>query len=156
VLNKYSSGVVLGLALSVLAVLTNVVFPNNGYDDGPMIGLIYLTLFILSIGILYFQSKKATSLKSGATIGAINFVIAFLITLFTYFAIDNLFLDTVSRQADKIWSFSHQNIYHNMRDFVNYGLLKGLLFGTIMAAIFGGIAGAIGVSLRKFRIVKYN
>lgn len=153
-LSKYIFGIILGLVLSVLVFLTNFVFPNNSSDNVAVVGSIYLILFSLFICIGYFQKDIKVSLRNGIISGSISAVIAFLITMLTFIIIDNLFLNIVSEQREKIWAFSHQNTYHNMRDFINYGLIKGTFFGTIMAALFGGLAGAIGTEIKKFRVNK--
>jgi len=153
-INKYSIGLVLGIVLSIVVVLTNIVFPNNSSDDGRIIGLSYLILFILFMGVGYFLSKKTNPLKNGAIAGAVSSAIAFFLTMLTFIVIDNLFLGIVSKQAEKIYGFTHQNTYQTMRDFINSGNLRGLVFGIIMATVFGGLAGALGASLRKLRILK--
>ena len=132
-----------------MAVLTNVVFPSNGSDDIRVIGLTYLVLFFLLVVGGYFFSKKSKKFKDGMVAGMVIAVIAFGMTMLTFIVIDNLFLSIVSQQADKIWAFSHQTTYHNMRDYINSNNLSGLIFGTLMAAVTGSLLGVIGAAVRK-------
>jgi hypothetical protein len=42
-------------------------------------------------------------------------------------AVDNIFLDTVSKQVDKIRGFKLHSEYSSMRAYINWSLLKGEL-----------------------------
>jgi hypothetical protein len=69
------------------------------------------------------------------------------ITMLAFVAIDNLFLDVVSRQPEKIWGFQHSH-EPSMRAYVNHGLLRGfctvLPIQTAIGGLFGLLGGAAG------------
>lgn len=69
----------MGIVLSALAVLTNVVFPNNGPDDERLIAAIYLMLFFL-FGVSGFcASDDSKQLQNGALRGALTALISMTI-----------------------------------------------------------------------------
>lgn len=157
-MNKYTVGFITGIVLSLIVVLTNVVFPNNAPDNGYAVSLVYLFLFFIFMVAGYAETKQTKKLKSGIMTGAVSSVIAFVLTMLTFIIIDNLYFGIVSQQAEKLWSFSHQQAYTNMKDFINANNVKGLFFGTIMAAVFGAVAGAAGGILSLWnskKMVKY-
>ncbi len=145
-MKTYSYGLALGIVLGILIVLTNVVFPNNEPDFAP--GMLITALLIGSyiIWASYHASKNAKNKSLALKVGAFTSFIGFLIAMLTFFTIDNLFLDIVSKQADKIMAFQNSN-YSSMRELVNWGLARGLLFGTPASAVFGLVCGFIGSKL---------
>jgi hypothetical protein len=72
--------------------------------------------------------------------------------MLTFTIMDNLFLDIVSQQPDKLWGFQHQQTFHTMRDYVNDGLLRGALFVLPVMTLLGAGWGTIGASVRKLRL----
>lgn len=151
-MQKYSFGLTVLGVMIIAIILTNIVFPNNASDDYPAVGLMYLSYF-LSFGVTGFLSvKKKDSIIKGAKSGAILGLIVMVTMTITYLIIDNMFLDIVSKQPDKIMAFRTSG-YHSMRESINFGLLKGLLFGSVVGSIFGGIFGSIGAAIKKY-IVK--
>lgn len=151
-LNEYSFGTILGIGMSFVVIVTNIIFPSNKTDDGMIIMFCYLFLFVLFAIGGYISSRKTKTLKKGAVGGAVTALISISMVMLTFFIIDNLFLDIISRQPDKIWAFSHQTEYTNMRDFINHGLLRGLIFAlpviTVIAAGFGIVGAVIARRLR--------
>src|SRR5262249_9609204 len=128
-MNKYVFGLGLGILLSVGVVLTNVVFPDQESDSeyGLLYAIGYLGLFVLFGVGRYLASKRTTSLQSGAIGGAVTALLSIGLTMLTFIIIDNLFLDIVSQQPDKIWGFQHQQTFSTMREYINDGLLRGVV-----------------------------
>jgi hypothetical protein len=154
VMNKYSFGLALGIVMSVAVVVTNVLFPSQESDSeyGLLYALVYFGLFALfSVGG-YLASKSTHSLRSGAVGGAVTALLSIGLTMLTFIIIDNLFLDIVSQQPDKLWGFQHQQAFHTMRDYVNVGLLRGVLFVLPVMTLLGAVLGTIGASVRKLRL----
>ena len=152
-INEYSYGVLLGLGMSAAIILTNVVFPSNKSDDGLINMFAFLLLFLLFAVGGYIAGKNTNSIKKGAIGGGITAIISVGMTMLTFFVIDNLFLDIVSKQPDKIWAFNHQTTYTDMRDFINYGLLKGLIFVLPVITLLGAVFGTIGAAIaRRFSL----
>jgi hypothetical protein len=147
---------VIGALFSVGVVLTNVVFPTpNESDDeyGAWYLVLYLTLFALfGIGGI-IASRRAQPARTGAIGGAVSALIIVSIILLTFVVVDNVFLDIVSQQIDKINAFHNQTTYTNMRDFINSGLVSGLAFGLIVSGTIGGMLGAVG-GLARYRLAR--
>jgi len=147
-MHKYSFGLIVSAIIVVAIILTNVVFPNYGSDDYPAVGLMYL-LYFIAFGITgYLSVKEKDNWLQGTKSGAIMGFTVMIIMIATYFIIDNLFLDIVSKQPEKIAYFQSSG-FNTMRDSINFGLLKGLVFGSIMGTVFGAIFGTFGAVVRK-------
>jgi hypothetical protein len=157
-MNKYALGLGLGILMSVAVVVTNVVFPTQDSDsEYQMLYLItYLGLFFLFGVGGYLASKGTRSLQSGAVGGAVTAFLSIGLTMLTFIIIDNLFLDIVSQQPDKIWGFQHQQAFHTMRAYINHGLLTGVLSVLPGITLLGALLGAIGAGIRKWNFGKYS
>ena len=147
-MNKYYFGLALGLILAAVVVMTNVVFPNSAADNGILVGFIYLILFAQFAMEGFMVTKKKDGLGNGAWSGAVSAIITFVIVMETFIIIDKVFFTIVSQQVDKIQAFTNQTTYTNMRDFIDANNTRGLLVGSIMAAIFGGAAGLLGAGIK--------
>jgi hypothetical protein len=147
-------GVFFGLLLGVLAigtiVWTNVLFPtfesDSEYPTTYALAFIALFLFFALVGVL--ASRKTNRLLSGTWAGAITALLGVGIAMLTFVVIDNLFLDIVSHQADKISGFQHST-FHTMRDYINAGLLSGVVTVLPVMAAVGAGCGTLGAALRK-------
>lgn len=138
---KYGIG--LGALLAVLIVLTNVMIPDVS-DEAPTVGFTYLAMFGYVVGLGF----RERGLRAGARIGLATLVLAFVIAMATFFAVDNLFIEIVSRQPEKALGFATSD-YRSMRDYINAGLLRGLAVGVPAAALVGAMLGALGARLRR-------
>jgi hypothetical protein len=148
--------VALGLLASLAVVLTNVVFPSPHESDDEYTGL-YLVLyaaFFLSFAIGgVIAARRTDPLRSGALGGGVTALILLGMTFLTFVVVDNVFLDIVSQQIDKINAFHNQTDYTNMRDFINHGLLLGSVLALTVGTLFGGMLGALGAEAR-FRLAR--
>lgn len=151
---RKQQGVLFGLLLGVLAigaiVWTNVLFPNvesdSEYETTYAIGYLMLFLFFVFVGFL--ASRQTRRLLSGAWAGALTALLGFGITMLTFLVVDNVWLNVVSHQADKIYGFQH-NTFPTMRDYINAGLLSGALAGLPLSAGIGAACGTLGAALQK-------
>jgi hypothetical protein len=85
--------------------------------------------------------------KAGATAGA---VIAAMITL-TFLAVNNLFLDIVSRQHDKRVAFAASGST-SMRAYLTVTQLRGALFLIPVLAVIGAVLGLLGAAIFQRRV----
>ena len=141
-----------GLIFSILVVLTNVIFPSPTESDDEYTGwyiLLYLGLFLLFAIGGALNSERAHPLRSGAIGGAGAALIIVAAIMLTFVVVDNLFLDVVSQQIDKINAFHAQTTYTSMRDFINDGLLRGAVMALPVVAVVGGLLGAFASLLRR-------
>ena len=147
-------GLVLGILLSVAVVLTNVVFPS-GESDAEY-GLLYPLAFsglFFCFGVAGYRAGNAPKpMRSGAISGAVTAFLTIGLTMLTFIVIDNLFLDTVRQQPEKIWGFQHQQTFQTMRAYVNDGLLRGVLIALPIGTLFGALLGSLGANIRTLLV----
>jgi hypothetical protein len=144
--------VVWGALFSAAVVLTNVVFPSPNESDDEYTGwyvVLYLGLFLLFAIGGAINSERAHPARSGAIGGAGAALLMIAMIMLTFAIVDNLFLDVVSQQIDKINAFQAQTTYANMRDFINSGLLQGIVVVLPVVAVVGGALGAVASLLRQ-------
>jgi hypothetical protein len=148
-----SFGAALGLALSAGVVGSNVILPllpaAAAMAHGPQAAEAVAQTAI-GVGILllwtvagYRAWRRGGELLAAVRAGALAALVSMGMVMATFFVIDNLFLDLVSRQPEKIWGFRHSG-YQSMRAFINHGLLRGLLLALPVMTAFGAAAGALG------------
>jgi hypothetical protein len=138
--------------MSALVVLTSVIFPDPIESDDEYTWLylvLYSALFLLFAVGGFIAAGQKDPLRTGAMGGVVTALIVIGTTLLTFIVIDNLFLDIVSQQIDKINAFHNQSTYTNMRDYINSGLVAGLAFALIAAVVFGGLFGLMGGAARS-------
>ena len=155
-MRTYLPGLATGVILSVAAVLANVVFPSHESDDqyGMLFLVVYLGLFVLfGIGG-YLASKDSASLRRGAIGGAVTALLSVGLMMLTFIVIDQLFLEIVSQQPDKLWGFQHQHTFRTMREYVDDGDRRGVMFVLPTVMLFGAVFGVLGASARKLPWVR--
>ena len=141
-----------GMLLSGLVIVTNVVFPSPNESDDEYAAwyiALYLALFLLFAIGGAVNSERARPRRSGAVGGAATALIVIGMVMLTFVVVDNLFLDIVSQQIDKITAFRNQTAYTSMRDFINAGLLRGALIVLPVVALLGGVLGAVASLIRS-------
>jgi len=141
-----------GAVLSVLVILSNVVFPSPNESDDEYTGwyiVLYLGLFLLFAIGGAINSQRTHPQRSGAIGGAGAALIIVAIIMLTFAIVDNIFLDVVSQQIDKVNAFHAQTTYTSMRDFINDGLLRGTVIVLPVVAVVGGFLGALASLVRR-------
>jgi len=147
-------GVIFGLLLGILAIgpiiWTNVLFPSFESDSeyGSTYAIVYGLIFLFFAVVGFLASRKSTRILSGTWAGAMTALLGIGIIMMTYFVVDNLFLDIVGKQVDKLAGF-HQSHFQTMRDYVNNGLLWGTITVLPVMAVVGAVCGTIGASVSK-------
>lgn len=152
-MRSYIYGLVLGLFLMVNIVWTTVLFPTFESDDeytGTYL-LIYGLVFLFFVVSGLLASRKSKRIEDGLRVGAITALITIVIVTLTFLVVDNVFLDIVSKQPDKIYGFAHSG-FSTMRDYINSGFLRGLFTVIPAFGVIGAVCGAIGASVWKFII----
>ena len=86
---------------------------------------------------------------AGAWAGSVTALIAVSLVMATFAIVDNVYLDVVSRQPDKIAAF-HASGYRTIRESINAGLVTGALYGIPFATAIGAVAGIVGALLGRF------
>jgi len=136
-------GLALGAVLMVGIVWSNVIVPSHESDSEytTWYGVFYLSL------LFYFGLAGAVasmgrgSLAHSALAGAATAVISLGLALVTFVVIDNLFLDIVMTQPDKVAGF-RQSGMSSQRDYVN----QGLWAASIVLIFVGGVGAGCGLA----------
>ena len=145
-------GLWMGACFAPLIVLSQAVFPSNRSDDefGELILFVYLATFVYYGATGFFSVRKSNHLRDGMRIGAITAVIGMSLIVSVFVVVDNIFIETVSQQVDKIRAFQlHQSQYSSMRAYINWSMLKGSLFTLPVIGLIGAACGGLGGVLAK-------
>lgn len=146
-------GLLLGLLLSAAIVATNVVWPamaghpSADSDLSESIGWLVLIAILCCAG--YFTMGRTAKLRDAAIAGATISFVAIAMAMITFLVIDNLFLDIVAQQPEKIWLFQHSG-FRDMRSYLNHTNLRAFWTALPVTAIFGGVCGIAGGYIRRF------
>lgn len=149
-LHDSAYGVFLGVMLCVAIVTTNVVAPSFTYlglDENVAMLLATGCLLVFFAGAGFLVSRRTGRITTGARIGARTALVGMGIAMLTFLVIDNLFLDLVGTQPDKVWGFAHSD-FTSMRAYVNVGLLRGFVIVLPLFVLVGAICGAVGAAMR--------
>ncbi len=149
-MNRYLFGLLLGCLFSLIVFFSNVIFPQNIPDNDQQLLIGYLTIALIFILSGYFTSGKESKIRQAASGGAVIAYMSIGITMLSFVLIDNLFLDTVSQQSEKIMMFKNQIEFSSIRDFINNGLLRGIIIGVPIATFFGAFLGTLGGLIKLF------
>ncbi|GIG56144.1 hypothetical protein Lfu02_05160 [Longispora fulva] len=145
-------GILIGLlawaALSVEIVWSNVVHPSVTDDDGPAVLTAYVSVFLLLALVGFLAQRRAETWRGPVLAGVIAGALIGLLTIGTFAFVDNVFLDTVSRQQAKIDGFAHSDA-SSMRTYINLGLLQAAAFLTCFFSIAGAVLASGGAALSR-------
>ena len=131
-----------GLGLATEIYLSNVVFPDPADNDGVSVLVSYLVVFtaLFAVGLLAARAgasrrgQLAAGITAGAIIGAL--------TIVSFLVVDNVWLDVVARQSQKIEGFAHSGAT-SMRAYVNRNLIGPAVF---FIGVFGGLGGLLSTA----------
>jgi hypothetical protein len=150
VLKSSLFGLVLGVILMVVIVWSNVIVPSHESDDeyGAWYLAFYLGLFVYFgiAGSLASGRRRPTFGRSALT-GAATALLSVGIALLTFIVIDNLFLDIVMTQPDKMAGFANSGL-SDARDYVNQGNLLAVVIALPVTMLIGAAFGALGGAIR--------
>ena len=142
-------GLYMGALFLPLIVLSQAVFPSTGSDDEvrPLILGVYLATFLYYGAAGFWGAQRSGRSGDGIRIGALTALVGMGLVIAIFAAVDNIFLDTVSKQVDKIRGFQLHSEYRSMRAYINWNLLTGALFMlpalTMIGAALGGLGGVL-------------
>jgi hypothetical protein len=137
-------------ALPALAfTLHDLVFqlPDNQHEASAGFFATVIGLLVVWTATGYLSADRSRGAGRALASGALGGTISVAILWLTFIVLNNLFIDRMSYEPDRIRAFRESGDA-TMREFVNQGLLRGLLLpGLLMcvAAIAGAAGGAVGV-----------
>jgi hypothetical protein len=138
------------VALSVGIVLTNVVFPHRRGDDTLDVLLAYFSVFIVLAVVGYLAARRGASTRGIVLCGALAGVLIGLLTIGTFFVVDNVWLDIVSQQQTKIDGLARSG-GGSMRAYINAGLSGAAVGLPLILAAFGAMLSLAGGSIAQWR-----
>lgn len=133
------------LILSVVIVLSNVVFASAQDDDGPWVVAGYLAVFASFLIVGRLAARDTPDRRIHAVAGAVAGAVTGILVTGTFFAVDNIFLSTISKQQTKIDGLAQSGMT-SMRTYVNQGLIGPLVFWTIGFAVIGAMLAMAGAA----------
>jgi hypothetical protein len=151
-MKNYRYGLYMGAFAMPWIVLSHV-FPSTRSDDelGGWIPAIYLCTFCYYGMAGFLAARKTlrvgdgvrTRVGDGARTGALTALIGIGLIIATFLILDNIFLETVSQQVDKIRGFQMHH-YASMREYINWSHLEGVVFALPIMGLIGGVFGGLG------------
>jgi hypothetical protein len=145
-------GLALGAVSVVAIVWSNVIVPDHESDDEYAAW--YLVAYLVLFG--YFALSGFLAARGGSTIGgavltgAVTALLTVAIVLVTFVVVDNLFLAVVMQQPDKASGFAHSGLA-SPRDYVNQGMVMGIVTALPTATAIGAACGLAGGLLAQLR-----
>jgi hypothetical protein len=143
-------GLALGAAMLALVVWSNVVVPSHESDSEYTAWylVLYAGLFAYFTTSGFMASRGGGSITASALTGGATALVGIGIAMLTFVVIDNLFLDVVMRQPDKLHAFQSSGLT-DPRAFVNRGLVLGLVIALPVISIIGAGCGTLGGALAE-------
>lgn len=143
-------GLALGVVLALGAFAANVVLPvaTSGFvdrDDPAPVAIVCLLLWAAAGWLAW---RRTGSVAAAARAGAVAALVSMGCVMLAFLLIDNLFLDVVSRQPEKIWLFQHSH-FHSMRTYINAAHARGALFVLPLLTAAGAVCGAAAAVAAK-------
>ncbi len=139
------------VVLSAEVVRANVLFPSRADNDGVSVVFAYFGAFAALAAVGVVAQRTGVDLRRVVWVGVIAGVLVGALTIGTFFAVDNVFLDTVSQQQTKIDGLARSGM-SSMREYINRGLLGALPFLTVFFGFAGAVLSAAGATAaRRFR-----
>jgi hypothetical protein len=143
-------GLAVWLALSIDIYLTNVVFPTNNDDDTLDVLLCYVGIWVALAIVGYLAGRRGASLAGVVICGVAAGVIIGFLTAGTFVFVDNVWLDIVARQPQKITGLAESG-GGSMRAYINRGLIGAFVILPLMVGFFGAAFSLVGAFIAERR-----
>ncbi|HVT15983.1 MAG TPA: permease prefix domain 2-containing transporter [Thermoanaerobaculia bacterium] len=144
-------GAFAGAAMSIGVVFTNVLFPSAETETPLIYAIGWGSVGVLFAVAGFLAWNRTERLGAAFNAGAVVALVSMASVMVTFAVVDNVFLDIVSRQPEKIFGLQHSG-YRSMRAYINVGVLRGFLLALPILTLAGALCGAIGgVFARLFR-----
>jgi hypothetical protein len=149
-------GVALGAAMSLAVFATNILLPvmsattarwERALDAEPYVTAGWLFVAFLWGAAGFAAYRRTSNFRAAIRAGAIVALTSIASVMLAFVLIDNVFLDIVSRQPEKIWGFQ-QSQYPSMRSYLNHTFVRSFFIVlpvlTAAGALFGAAGGLAG------------
>jgi hypothetical protein len=132
-------------ALFFPIILLGHIFPSNRSDDefGGWILAINFAIFLYFGVVGFLGVRKSQRIPDGFRMGALTAFVGLILIISTFVLLDNIFLESVSLQMDKIRGFERSH-YVSMRAYINWNHLMGVVTVLPVFVLIGAACGGIG------------
>jgi len=137
------------IPLFAVTLLSNVVFPSEDNDSPAVIALGYLAVFAVLALVGYVAARRGTDPGGLAICGVVAGAAIGLLMAATFFFVDNVWLDIVARQPQKIAGLAESG-GGSMRAYINKGLIGPTIFFPLVLAAFGAMFALAGGSIAQW------
>ncbi len=148
-------GLLLGGISAVVVVLTNVILPSLQWEISSNSAVESLCIVFCFGGSLIAWAavgglvrRRGEGIKRSVYGGAVAAMLHMGLVMMAFVIVNNLFLEIVRMQPDKIWGFQHSG-YASMRTYVNYAAMRGFCFALPIFTALGALCGAVGALSRR-------
>jgi len=105
---------------------------------------IYLATFVYYGTAGFLGVRRSLRVRDGVRIGTLTAILGMALIVATLALVDNIFLETVSQQVDKIRGFELHHSRFVSRAYIKWSLLEGSVFGLPVFGLIGAASGGIG------------
>jgi hypothetical protein len=110
--------------------------------------VLYAGLFAYFTASGFVAARAGGSITASALTGGATALVGIGIAMLTFVVVDNLFLDVVMQQPDKLHAFQSSGLT-DQRAFVNRGLVLGLVIALPVIGTIGAGCGTLGGALAE-------
>lgn len=109
---------------------------------------------MLGLTLAGFRSfRRAGQLRAGILAGAVAGAITGLVGGLAFLALDQIFIDTVSKQPDKVMNFPTSG-YATMLDYLLAHDMPNVAVGLVLGFVGGALLGLLGAGLGRLRTTR--
>jgi hypothetical protein len=144
-------GVRAGVALGAFVVVVGVLGLGPASPWIPEAPLVTVTIAVPVIGLTvtgFRTFRRAGQLRAGMLAGALAGAITGLVGGLAFLGLDQIFIETVSKQPDKVVNFPSSG-YATMRDYLLAHDLPNVVVALVLGAVGGALLGLVGAGLGR-------
>jgi hypothetical protein len=146
-----AEGLRAGIALGAFVIVLGVLGLGPTVSWVPEAPLVTVAIAVPVIGLTLtgFRGSRHTGhLSAGILAGTVAGAITGVIAGLAFLALDQIFIDTVSKQPDKVINFPASG-YATMRDYLLAHDLPNVAVGLVLGALGGALLGLAGAGLGR-------
>jgi hypothetical protein len=146
-----AEGLRAGIALGAFVIVVGVLGLGPTVSWLPEAPLVTVAIAVPVIGLTLtgFRSfRRQGRLRAGLLTGALAGAIVGLVGGLAFLGLDQIFIDTVSKQPDKVINFPTSG-YATMQDYLLAHDLPNVAVGLVLGTIAGALLGLVGAGLAQ-------
>jgi hypothetical protein len=141
------AGVLLGAFVIVVGVL-GLGPASSWIPEAPLV-MVTIAIPVLGLALVGFRGfRRAGQLRAGSLTGMLAGAITGVVGGLAFLALDQIFIDTVSQQPDKVINFPTSG-YSTMREYLLAHDVPNVAVGLVLGAVGGALLGLVGAGLGR-------